>query len=74
VRIGRVAHAPLAVPDPDAPGGVRILGSIEAYRTEDLPPFTSEELARIRHLAAVRGAAMAREAAAARSGIWGKAG
>jgi hypothetical protein len=53
---------------------VRILGSIEAYRTEDLPPFTSEELARIRHLAAVRGAAMAREAAAARSGIWGKAG
>lgn len=74
LHIGRVAHAPLTVPDPHAPGNVRVLGSIEAHRTEDLPPFTDEELARLRHLASLRGAAMAREAAAARDGMWSKAG
>jgi hypothetical protein len=61
-RIGRAAHVPLTVPDPDAPGGVRILGSVVAHRTEDQPPFTAEECAHLHHLAEVRGAAMAKEA------------
>jgi hypothetical protein len=70
-RIGRVAHAALTVPDPDAPGGLRILGSVEAHRSAGQPPFTTDQLDRLRYLASVRGEAMAQEAEAAR-GIWGR--
>jgi MmyB-like transcription regulator ligand binding domain len=70
-RIGRMARVPLAVPDPNARGGVRILGSVVAYRTENRTPFTAEELAQLRHLADVRSAAMTRETQATRD-AWGK--